>query len=922
MGESDGLRISKGPAKADEPSVVDGGLAPRGGTDTPDSPPDLPTGDGLGARGDPSTGIRARSSATAPVAAPREVAPPVPVSPPWEPEVTDLAAVISGRMNPLEFLGFTKAELWSSKPPSLVIVQERTRERGARLRRIGNNQDRLEQRYANELLGCKSWKDLQDRLEAGEKGYAELLGALKSQQNEEIRALVRRAVREGHLSLPAYDGLMENLSDALGRPAAAAAIDAVCKELGVVRHEFQPMKQLQAAPTTVAGLHVAILQEWKTVAERFDKEEWAKDLHFMSAPDELVKIAREQQIRWLNVKEPALWQFLWRSGYRGLHLGEPNTPVSATNVAELLKSTDGDAAKIERVLDRSVLEEWLSAVVKDSALSEFTARTHKRVKGDSNLKDCAQRVLWRLGEKRLKIAGMTFASREQFAAVDPNGQLLQEIEADEQRAMIRDWLILGQGLAENDATVVALKAASQSVAKPWAALHALGYRNAHLASADRNRAGTTVIHDFKELVARALHSPTGWEQVAVALDDKLPVWLQFVHGISEEKGGAAHWRTLFDSTKADGAQRSTRIGGGNARRGYRDRAVQELLWDLGDKRLRIDWEGEQLVAASKPSDLIAAVQSGHAGALAGTYDDGSLAAWLTREKKQDVITAAEATTDDPALRLFAVLWQLGWRVLPLDPNLTSGPASVQELINHIDATGKPARDWLVEHWKSGALFAWLQFAQSTSPAVVQALKGKPDVHLAEHILVALGAAQPTLTSTQEGFELPRVQEGSTHRMSLSLRAAGARGYLYGRVNSVDSRLVVHEGEAFRIGPGEQHRVALTLTVPVGKTLVDEALGVSIDCLNGPSTTLAAKVSTIFPKAKVLQAGAIGAGVGLVVLIALRLWLGAFALDGTQMSAVTDFSWIVSKSSSWQLLFLGTLPAILATAIGWWIKERS
>jgi hypothetical protein len=756
---------------------------------------------------------------------------------------------------------------------------------------------------------------------SGSKRRADLQ---REQQERFDRLLVQMETRQEVGSEELQDIVLAGLEAGLTRDESRERVDGIVRRAGVRIRTAVALVPLvgikdpetQRAPTSLVQMHRAVLADFRaglTLMKEGRLGFWFEQNQANGTVTEQQAGAAEKAMR-LQDDDPVLGllALLWSTGHKTLYLrsaeerGSRRFSEAIASMDDLLRACDGHGSRLSRVLFSRELEVWLATVAMDAELAKAAAQLRMEFEGEKDQRRvvAAQEFLWRAGETRLRLGAVAVESVEDFAAKSVASVAAEEFRKSLESGAVGRWL--GRVAGRPD-LVQALQRAQQEPAalRAPAALHVLGATALDL--------GTKLVRLPEDLLHLV---PRDWASLGEAVDSgRVRVWLQHGHG----------WGQAAEEVEALAEQ----YGGG--------RAVQELLWRAGDRRLRlVTEEGDEFLDLEKPEDLVRAYSGAHGEAVAACHADGRLGAWLEQFHggHRAAAQAREGAVPEQ-LTVLAILWASGWKVLPAEE--TSGPAGVEDLIAWVDAEGigpgGARHDALRMAASSRMLDFWLRLAHGRDAVADDVAKvDLDDRDAAEAILLALGAEAPSLQVSPSEVDLGRVQEGGARSFALILSATGSRGYVFGRVVPNDFRLEL-DGETgfFRVAPGARAEVTLRVDVPTGPQSGWEGVGVKVRTGIGEQTLFVpVAVATGFPARLVGRSVAkyalLGMLIGAVAMGIVRLWLHFTTTSPLGLRHLADLRVTFTRTPfGWELL-VGLLPSVVLAAaiLAWrrgWRKRR-
>lgn len=545
-----------------------------------------------------------------------------------------------------------------------------------------------------------------------------------------------------------------------------------------------------------------------------------------------------------NFADPgAIWEFLWRTGYRRLHL--PSGQVETLD--ELRARTADKPEQLEGAVQRGDLARWCRFALDNEELADVA------VAGDRTPREIARLFLWAAGVDALPVGRKSVRSpaelRELMLASQADfNAVVQLVGAGRS---IQDWLA---GLAFRSAAVeidarifaAARKGPNEARETAYGLLFALG--------ADAlpiwGRHGRTLVRGLDDMRAAVRGDPQA--VAAIVTNGGLAAW--FV--VNGAKPGVRKVLRDWYAHVSPSAQR----------------AAEYVLLCCGAPEIAVG-----PLEVRNAADLRAAYESDGA-AFVRALKEGALQDWITRSVAAGDVGIGKATgvasqsSPQPEIAAPRIAWSVGSTSLWMDGVRVS---SAEELRNAADAQPDPVSSRIA----AGLIGEYLVVLGL--PDIARELGQLPPAQQwigPSRLAEMLGADPARLVPLPAVIDGSGIAAGSQGTVDLTFANAAPRGRLIVTLTPIDGGhvSVTVPTTSIALGPSDEQTVRVTITVaanaPPGTLLGD--LGIS--STGGDDLRVGVRVRRSLPWAKFL--GEVGAHVLIcaITLAFVRTMAGGLA----------------------------------------------
>lgn len=646
--------------------------------------------------------------------------------------------------------------------------------------------------------------------------------------------------------------------------------------------------RFRSTPASLTELLDAMAQEIPAAQELlFDKM-----LSFYLSQQGAIKLVQtaDRVVRDYDRRETlGVWDFLWSSGYRYIHLVGLQ-PVATLQA--LVGACLGRTEPLQDAIRNGQLGLWAEKVLVAPDLAALV-KTYRNA-APKELREAARRALWHAGDRRLQLASGPVVSTmdELRQAMLLDEKHAKAAVAEARSGALEQWLI-GIGMKSLAGPLKTITDGRSDTFLQYSLIWATG--TFHALPVWQGAFPTM----FLEAPARI--DTLTYPQVATLLplldEGVLPAWAMFVR---HDETLRQNWEHVRESFRASPLALR----------------VATLRWSVGAEGVL-----STLGLIRSLPELFTAFET-RPDVVEQLFVEGVLDAWRVRASLTFNALASRVTELPQSVRTRAFLWCLGY------PTLQVGSSRISTLAD-LAALPDSEQQALQSLIDAGVLSFWRDVLWVGAPSLSAPLDS-------EHALLAVGAAPATLSVSPERLDLGVVPESSVQRMQLELRALGGRGRITatltgdseritaesdGRNSTEDSPLVV--GPLWAAGAG-------TVSVNVG---VEIAPGkppgglITISHSNG-GTPICVPVTWTpkFPTGALLGSGAIGLLSGLTSAALVRLLLSIAVnsvlyyrpntyFGDTRVRMVARDLSLATATEIWKA---GAIPGILLGVVLSWI----
>lgn len=608
---------------------------------------------------------------------------------------------IGGWCSDASLLGYDDSDFYES-PPERGEVLERALVCAKILENLSRSiSDPERASYAAMILKDTRWQSILDMLKTTQ-GYEEFIRRIRERKRKEniakFRARICEDISDSILQEDEYTSAIRYAQTLnIPKSQAEAIIQEVLDEKqatiqgSIIQESTQsidinmpfPNGQMEGFETKVgslAELPDAFFKEWYRIRDMFERGEFSSLLERSGAQAGAIIAAKETEQQITKVKEELkdtiIMGFLWRIGYRCLAvMDEIGQPVLVSSLDELKSVCDGRPQSLTAAIQSGRLAHWLRYVVQDMGLANIAEEARLRGVTPSLLLEAAERFLWHIGCKKLRVGGRFISSLDELSKITLSKDFLADLERVVSSGIFMVWARDVQKANDRIISNIFRAGKAKEGYRSLGVMWALGSKTLII--------GDTVINDICDFIN--LQPDALGDVIRIIRNGTLSLYLEIVWDIDPEV-----------------THNIERLLGFSERRAY-----QEVLWCLGHDGLRLK-NGRSWYDVRKREDLVIAWTQGLSEEVIKAFEDGRLKEWACRKEFTDIVEVIRSQGRDPWFKLIHCLWLCGYKALPLRPWDISGPQTLESLYRYI-RNGDHIEDVLYIH-RVGLLSLWLRYA--------------------------------------------------------------------------------------------------------------------------------------------------------------------------------------------------------------------